>query len=90
MTYPTVVLILAILAASFMLIFIVPIFAKIFADLGGTLPLPTRVAMFLSDLLTSIWGIFIYAAAGLGHHPEGRPRPLRPGHWYIERRWCPD
>ena len=54
MTYPTVVLILAILAASFMLIFIVPIFAKIFADLGGTLPLPTRLAMFLSDTLTSI------------------------------------
>ncbi len=49
-----------------MLIFIVPIFAKIFANLGGTLPLPTRVAMFLSDILTSIWGIFIYGAAGLG------------------------
>src|ERR671917_295249 len=40
MTYPVVVLILAILAASFMLIFIVPVFAKMFQDLGGTLPLP--------------------------------------------------
>ena len=66
MTYPTVVLILAILAASFMLIFIVPIFAKMFEDLGGTLPLPTRIAMGLSDILTSIFGIFIYAGAGLG------------------------
>ncbi len=61
MTYPIVVLILAILAASFMLIFIVPIFAQMFEDLGGTLPLPTRVAMGASDLLTSIWGVFIYA-----------------------------
>src|SRR5918997_651520 len=39
MTYPTVVLVLAVLAASFMLIFIVPVFAKMFEDLGGTLPL---------------------------------------------------
>ncbi|MDQ4063511.1 MAG: type II secretion system F family protein [Actinomycetota bacterium] len=66
MTYPLVVMVLAILAASFMLIFIVPIFATMFEDLGGTLPLPTRVAMFLSDILTSIWGVFIYAGAGLG------------------------
>src|SRR5215203_4963660 len=38
MTYPIVVFILAILAASFMLIFIVPVFAKMYQDLGGTLP----------------------------------------------------
>ncbi len=66
MTYPTVVLVLAILAASFMLIFIVPIFARMFEDLGGTLPLPTRVAMGLSDVLTSPFGILIYAAMGGG------------------------
>ena len=61
MTYPVVVLVLAILAASFMLIFIVPVFARMFADLGGTLPLPTRVAMGLSDILTSIFGVLVYA-----------------------------
>lgn len=62
MTYTIVVLVLAILAASFMLIFIVPIFAKMFEDLGGTLPLPTRISMGLSEILTSIWGVFIYGA----------------------------
>jgi type IV pilus assembly protein PilC len=62
MTYPIIVLIIAVLAASFMLIFIVPVFAKMFEDLGGTLPLPTRVAMGISDVLTSIFGVFIYAA----------------------------
>ena len=61
MAYPTVVLVLAILAASFMLIFIVPIFARMFEDLGGDLPLPTVVAMTLSDILTSIFGVFLYA-----------------------------
>jgi len=62
MTYPVVVLVLAVLAASFMLIFIVPIFATMFEDLGGTLPLPTRVAMGISGVLTSIFGVFIYGA----------------------------
>jgi type IV pilus assembly protein PilC len=61
MTYPTIVLILAVLAASFRLIFIVPIFATMFEDLSGTLPLPTRVAMGISDVLTSIFGVLIYA-----------------------------
>ena len=64
MTYPTIVLILAILAASFMLIFIVPIFARMFEDLGGTLPLPTQVAMGISDILTSVFGVFVYGGMG--------------------------
>ncbi|CAN5781682.1 type II secretion system F family protein [soil metagenome] len=66
MTYPIVVLILAILAASFMLIFIVPVFATMFQDLGGILPLPTRICMILSGILTSFWGILVYAGMGLG------------------------
>ena len=64
MTYPIIVLILALLAASVMLIFIVPIFARMFEDLGGTLPLPTRVAMGISDILTSIFGVLVYAGMG--------------------------
>jgi hypothetical protein len=67
MTYPTVVLVIALLAASFMLILIVPVFAKMFEDLGGTLPLPTQVAMGASDILTSFFGVLIYAALGAGN-----------------------
>src|SRR5215203_877240 len=65
MTYPVVVFILAILAASFMLIFIVPVFAGLFEDLGGTLPLPTRICMAISGILTSFWGILVYAGMAL-------------------------
>src|ERR671938_552705 len=49
MTYPVVVFVIAVLAVVGMLLFIVPIFAKMFADLGGTLPAPTRVLVALSD-----------------------------------------
>jgi type IV pilus assembly protein PilC len=66
MTYPTIVLILALLAASLMLIFIVPIFAKMFEDLGGTLPHPTRVAMGASNIITSIFGEFVYGGMAGG------------------------
>jgi type IV pilus assembly protein PilC len=65
LTYPIVVLVLAILAASFMLIFIVPVFAEMFQDLGGTLPLPTRICMAISDILTSFWGVLVYAGMAL-------------------------
>jgi type IV pilus assembly protein PilC len=51
MTYPVVVFVIAILAVVGMLLFIVPIFAKMFKDLGGTLPAPTRVLVFLSDAM---------------------------------------
>src|SRR3954464_1080010 len=43
MTYPVVVFCIAILAVVGMLLFIVPVFAKMFTTLGGTLPFPTRV-----------------------------------------------
>ena len=38
MTYPVVVFVIAILAVVGMLLFIVPVFAEMFADLGGELP----------------------------------------------------
>jgi len=51
MTYPVVVFVIAILASTGMLLFIVPIFANMFASLGGTLPLPTLILMKLSSFM---------------------------------------
>ncbi|MFL6100763.1 MAG: type II secretion system F family protein [Actinomycetales bacterium] len=51
MTYPTVVFCIAIVAVIGMLLFIVPVFAKMFKDLGGTLPAPTRVLVELSAIV---------------------------------------
>ncbi|NIZ89845.1 type II secretion system F family protein [Kineococcus rubinsiae] len=49
MTYPVVVFVIAIVAVVGMLLFIVPIFAKMFSDMGGTLPLPTQILVSLSS-----------------------------------------
>jgi type IV pilus assembly protein PilC len=49
MTYPVVVLCIAIVAVIGMLLFIVPTFAGLFDTLGGTLPMPTQVLVMLSN-----------------------------------------
>ncbi len=55
MTYPTIVCIVAVGACTFMLMFIIPTFAKMFSDFGGELPLPTKIVMGLSDFLRGYW-----------------------------------
>ena len=60
MTYPVVVLILAILLTTVMLIFIVPTFTGMFESLGGTLPLPTQILVSLSGLLRKFWYVLMF------------------------------
>src|SRR5262245_1023560 len=55
MIYPAVVLTVALGATAFMLIFIIPTFAKMFTDFGGELPLPTKIVLFASNLLKNFW-----------------------------------
>jgi len=65
LTYPAIVVIVALGATTFMLMFIIPTFAKMFTDFGGTLPLPTRVVMGLSDFLRGYWWALLGAIIGL-------------------------
>jgi type IV pilus assembly protein PilC len=51
MTYPVAVLVMAVLLTIGMLLFVVPTFAKLFSDLGGTLPAPTQILVNMSDFL---------------------------------------
>ena len=44
---------------SAMLLFVVPQFKGIYGQLGGTLPLPTRSLLFVSDVFKSYWYIFL-------------------------------
>jgi type IV pilus assembly protein PilC len=51
LTYPVIVLGFSVLMIAAVLIFIVPVFEKMFADLGGELPLPTRIIVTASDTI---------------------------------------
>ncbi|HWB71417.1 MAG TPA: type II secretion system F family protein [Egibacteraceae bacterium] len=59
LTYPVVVLILALLLTMVMLIFIVPTFVGMFESLGGTLPLPTKVLLMLSAFVRNLWFVLL-------------------------------
>ena len=65
LTYPTVVAVVAIGATCFMLIFIIPTFAKMFSDFGGKLPLPTLIVMGISDFLRGYWWLLVAIIVGL-------------------------
>jgi type IV pilus assembly protein PilC len=64
LTYPSVVAFVAIAATCFMLIFIIPTFARMFTDFGGQLPTPTRIVMGLSDFLRGYWWVIIASITG--------------------------
>src|SRR5213082_2422702 len=57
MLYPTMVLIFATLVLTGMLMFLVPVFVKIFAQLGGQLPTLTQYVMHASNIIRGDWYI---------------------------------
>jgi type IV pilus assembly protein PilC len=59
MTYPVVVAGIAVILVSIMLMFIVPTFANMFTDLGGELPLPTKILLSLSKQAKILIPLFV-------------------------------
>jgi type IV pilus assembly protein PilC len=81
MVYPAVVLTFATLVLIFMLMFIVPVFQKVFDELNGQLPTPTRIIISLSHALRGYWfiifpviGLIVYMLRRLKNTPEGTKR----------------
>lgn len=55
MTYPVICLGICILVLAIILIFVVPVFDKMFKDFGSTLPAPTQMVVNLSNAVKSYW-----------------------------------
>jgi type IV pilus assembly protein PilC len=62
LTYPLVVLCIAVLVVAIILIFVIPVFQKMFADFGQALPVPTQIVINLSDFFKKN---IIFMIAGL-------------------------
>ncbi len=65
MAYPVVVFGLVTVIVIAMLMFVVPMFESMYADLGGTLPAPTQMLITLSKILNTYWYI-VFAIAAVG------------------------
>ena len=83
LVYPAVIITVAIVAVAVLLIFVIPTFSSMFASVNMELPLPTRVVIRASDILTRFWWAIILGAVALDpripdvlRHP-GRPQEDR-------------
>ena len=68
MTYPAVTLGIAGIVLAVILIFVIPVFQKMFSEMGGALPVPTQVVINLSNFAKSNWywaliaiAVFVFA-----------------------------
>jgi general secretion pathway protein F len=57
LTYPLILVGVGGLSVAVLLVFVLPKFATMFADLGQTLPLSTRMMLAISDAATSPWSL---------------------------------
>jgi type IV pilus assembly protein PilC len=64
LTYPAIVAMIAIGMTAVMLTFIIPTFAQMFIDLGGQLPLPTRIVMGISNFFRHFLPLILLGAVG--------------------------
>ena len=64
MTYPIAVIGLAVALVNVLLIFVIPVFAAMFADFNAKLPLPTQMLIDVSDFMKAWWWAVGLAAYG--------------------------
>lgn len=69
MTYPAVVVAIAIIVIAVILIFVIPVFQDMFASFGSALPAPTQFVVNLSDFMKSnvIWVILAFIVIGFAY-----------------------
>lgn len=75
--YPAAVVSAAIGAVAILLLFVIPVFEKMFQDFGGELPLPTQMVIDLSNWSLDHWYLFVVtpiASVGLYTYTRSRPK----------------
>ena len=63
--YPALVILVAILVVTFLMIFVIPIFAAFFTKAGVPLPLPTRIVVGMSNAIANYWYLILAAIVGI-------------------------
>jgi type IV pilus assembly protein PilC len=65
MIYPAAIVFVAVSVIIFLMIFVIPVFAQMFLDFGGTLPWPTQMVIWLSHFIKNyiLFSIHVFIAA---------------------------
>lgn len=78
LTYPTAVIVVAIVVTAILLVKVVPVFAEVFRGFGADLPAFTLFVLHLSDIARQYWlGVFLALAAAALAFREARLRSPR-------------
>ncbi len=64
MTYPAIVISIALCITTFLILKVVPVFAEIFADFGAKLPAPTQFLIDLSWIMRTYWYLIFGTLVG--------------------------
>jgi type IV pilus assembly protein PilC len=67
MTYPIIVVVVAVLVVGIILVFVIPVFEKMFSDFGGALPVPTQIVVNMSEFVQSNILFIIIGVVMLGY-----------------------
>jgi len=65
MTYPVIVICIALLITTFLIVRVVPIFGEIFKDFGAKLPAPTQFLIDVSDFVRGEWYFLLVGIASI-------------------------
>jgi type IV pilus assembly protein PilC len=65
MTYPVIVICIAMAITTFLIVKVVPIFGEIFKDFGSKLPAPTQFLIDVSDFMRGEWYFLILGIGGV-------------------------
>lgn len=59
LTYPAVMMIVMLASVIVLITFVVPKFTGVFAEMGGSLPLPTKILVAVSDVFQKWWPVMV-------------------------------
>jgi len=79
MVYPAAILVVSFIVTSILMIFVIPVFGEMFADFGADLPMPTQIAISISNVFVAYWYLIIgapiamvFAIRAVYKTPKGR------------------
>jgi len=65
LAYPILLTVVMVASLTFLLVFLVPRYAALFAEMGQTLPLPTQILLAISGFLVRWWWLIVAAMVAL-------------------------
>ncbi len=84
MVYPAAIIVVSLGVVVFLMIFVIPVFAKMFTDFGGALPWPTQFVITLSDFMIAYILYFFPAAIG-AFFLFKQYYKTEPGKWFVHQ-----